>query len=115
MSLSNEQWYFLKDVAKLIEFAQNHPRYKLTGGELWRPKETAEAYASSGAGISNSLHCDRLAIDLNLFIDNKYRRDSEAYEELGIYWKSLDPMNRWGGDFKKPDGNHFSRTNGGRA
>lgn len=115
MNLSDHQWVFLKDLVKLIKFAEEHPNYKLTGGELWRPKETADLYAARGIGSRNSLHLDRLAVDLNLFIDEQYKTDTESYTCLGAYWKSLDPQNRWGGDFTRPDGNHFSRSIGGRA
>ena len=36
MSLSEKQWSFLKDVAKMIQWADSQG-YKLTGGELMRP------------------------------------------------------------------------------
>ena len=112
MSLSNQQWEFLKDVAALIYFADHHNtiNYKLTGAELYRTPEQAELNAAKGSGIKNSLHCKRLAIDLNLFIDNKYQTTSRAYRELGEFWKGLSPENRWGGDFSRPDGNHFERN-----
>jgi hypothetical protein len=44
-----------------------------------------------------------------------YFQSTDAYKPLGDYWKSLDPLNCWGGDFKpKADGNHFSMTDGGQ-
>jgi hypothetical protein len=112
MSLSNEQWEFLKDVAALIYYADHRPAkdYKLTGAELYRTPEQAALNAKKGSGIKNSLHTQRLAIDLNLFIDGEYRTDTKAYRELGEFWKGLSPNNRWGGDFSRPDGNHFERN-----
>ena len=110
MSTSDKQWEFLQDVARLILFAANFEGYKLTGGELYRTKEQAELNAAKGSGIVNSLHRSRLAIDLMLFINNEYITTSAEYYTLGEYWKSLNPKNRWGGDFPRPDGNHFERT-----
>jgi hypothetical protein len=59
------------------------------------------------------LHTKRLAIDFNVFKDGKYLTKSEDLRELGEYWKSLNPKNAWGGDFKNADGNHFSQSFGG--
>jgi len=55
-----------------------------------------------------SLHYDGLANDLALYRNGDYETDSEAYRPIGEKWKSLDPDCAWGGDFVKPDGNHFS-------
>ena len=91
-------------VAQLIQWADQQG-YELTGGELYRPPQTARYYKSIGIGILNSKHCQRLAIDLNLFIDGEYQRSTEVYKPLGEYWESLG--GRWGGRFKRKDGNHF--------
>jgi hypothetical protein len=62
-----------------------------------------------------SLHYQGLADDLLLFKDEVYLQTTERYKFAGEYWKSLDPDCRWGGDFAKADGNHFSLTMGGRS
>jgi hypothetical protein len=113
-TLAQKQWRFLRYVGELIAFAEREG-YALTGGELFRTPEQAVRNAATGAGIKMSLHTVRLAIDVNLFIDGKYRPDSEAYEPLGIFWESLHPDCRWGGRFRRPDGNHFSLQHDGRA
>lgn len=116
MKLSEKQQLFAGNVAKLISFVFSLQGYAVTLGEAYRPRETAAIYAKRGIGIKDSLHTQRLAIDLNLFIDGVYRADTEAYRSLGVFWKNLDPKNRWGGDFKdgkgrpKPDGCHFERV-----
>lgn len=64
-----------------------------------------------GSGIRNSLHGDRLAIDLQLFNAlGEYQTGAEAYRPLGMYWQSLGGT--WGGDFGDPG--HFSLAFGGR-
>ena len=108
MTLGEKQRLFMRLLGQLLVWAYKQG-YELTGGELERKAAQAAANAASGAGIANSLHLYRLAIDMNLFISGVYQTDSRAYKPLGDYWKSLHPLCRWGGDFvTRPDGNHFS-------
>ena len=102
-------------VGKLIVWCYANG-YELTFGDTFRSPEQAQANAAAGKGIVHSLHCQRLAVDLNLFKDGVYQSGTEAYKPLGEYWKALSPLCRWGGDFKaNKDGNHFSVTWGGLA
>lgn len=74
-----------------------------------------DIYEERGSGSGNSLHPDRLAVDLNLFRDGRFLTLSKDHAPLGAYWKTLNPLCRWGGDFHpKPDGNHYSIEHGGR-
>lgn len=89
--------------------------YFLRQGEGYRPKILAKIYAEQGIGIENSLHEDRCAEDLIIDDpDGNYITDSAKLKIFGDYWKKLDPLNRWGGDFEIPDGNHFSRSIDGK-
>ena len=112
MKLSILQRQFSYNISKLITYIYDELFMSCSFGEAWRTPEQAKIYAEQGKGSSSSLHCDRLAIDLNLYDqDGNYLTKTEAYAEIGAYWKSLNPANRWGGDFKnRPDGNHFSMT-----
>lgn len=112
MTLSQQQRAFTLNVSKLIAWAYDNG-FELTFGEALRTPEQAAHNAASGSGIANSLHLIKLAVDLNLFKDGVYQQDSAAYQPLGDYWKTLDPLCCYGGDFAKPDGNHFSMTYGG--
>lgn len=107
MSIRKSQSIFVGNIGKLIEWVYQQG-YELTFGE---------SYNAQGAGhMKNSLHYQRLAQDFNLFIDGEYRTDTESYKRLGEVWKALHPDNRWGGDFRSGDGNHFSMSIGdGRA
>lgn len=53
-------------------------------------------------------HKQRLAIDINLFKNGVYQTDTEAHRQFGDWWLAQDPDCRWGGNFTKPDGNHYS-------
>ncbi len=111
MELSKQQFEFARNVAKLIEFIFSQG-YSCTLGEAYRTPEQAEIYAKSGKGIKDSLHCQRMAIDLNLFDhQGKYCPDSHDYGAFGKFWEGLNPKNRWGGNFQHPnvDGNHFQQ------
>ena len=108
-TLSQEQATFAKNVAKLISFIFDSG-YTCSLGEVYRTQAQADLYVKQGKGIKDSLHCKRLAIDINLFsADGKYFPETKDYEPLGKYWESLDKANRWGGRFERGggDGNHF--------
>jgi hypothetical protein len=117
--LVGQQQVFALNVAKLIQYAYEQG-YAITLGEAYRSPEEARRLAILNKGISASLHCERLAVDLHLWHGGRFLTDSGEYRPLGVYWKSLHPENAWGGDFRdrygrpKPDGNHFSMTWQGR-
>ncbi|CAI2469852.1 Uncharacterised protein [Serratia ficaria] len=110
MTLSEKQQLFTKLIAQLILWA-DEKGYRLTFGEAYRTPEQAKLNAQSGKGIANSLHTQRLAVDLNLFINGQYQTDSAAYLALGEEWEKLGGS--WGGRFSRPDGNHFSLAHNG--
>ena len=105
------QQKFAENVAKLISFIYGQG-YAVTLGEAFRTQEQAEWYAAKGIGSKNSLHCKRLAIDLNIFHNGTYLKNSDDYEFAGNFWYSLHEDNRWGG--AGGDGNHFSMTETGK-
>lgn len=114
--MSRLQEEFAQQVANLIKKA-GELGYGVTFGEAWRTPEQAALNAKkldaggNPVGISNSLHTERLAIDLNLFKDGVYITDDQGHRELGTWWKSKGVGYRWGGDFRpRPNPNHYSIT-----
>jgi D-alanyl-D-alanine carboxypeptidase len=107
--MSALQEEFAQSAAKLIIKA-SELGYTITLGEAWRTPEQAQWDADHGKGIVHSLHMERLAIDLNIFVKGIYQADDSTgcYKALGEWWKTLGPMYRWGGDFKLVDLDHFS-------
>ena len=99
MILRQKQSLFAKKLALLLMYAYEIG-YEVTLGD---------AYAHDGH-MENSLHYERLAIDLNLFRNGRYLTKTEHYESLGLFWESIGGS--WGGRFD--DGNHFSLAHGGR-
>ena len=95
MNITAKQAQFTRMIAALINHA-TELGYWLTFGD---------AFAKDGHS-KNSFHYKRLAVDFNLFIDGEYQATTEAHKPLGEYWESIGGT--WGGNFKNPDGNHYS-------
>lgn len=111
MKLSERQAIFAQNVAKLLQYIASKG-FLVTFGEAFRTQEQANIYAQAGKGIADSLHCKRLAVDLNLINDEGiYLPDSADYKQFGTYWESLNVLNEWGGNWKRSDGNHFQMDN----
>lgn len=107
-SLRKLQSKFAKHAALLILECYERG-YEVTFGHSYRSPEEAKRL-----GFENSLHTERLAIDLNLFRDGRYITDNEGHAQLGKWWKAHGPEFRWGGDFAKKDYNHYSITPDGK-
>lgn len=114
MSLHDAQALHVKLIASLIKFAYASG-FELTWGEAYRTPQQAQWDADHHTGIVGSVHCDRLAVDLQLFKDGVYLTDPVAYKPLGDYWTQLDSSCRWGGNFTTADADHFSITWQGRS
>lgn len=96
MSMVDEQAEFLLDVCKLVAFATSNG-VVVTGGELYRTPEQQKIYVDTGRSKTmNSKHLQRLAIDLNFFIDGQLCYDVEKLRAVGEYWQSLSPKNSAG-------------------
>lgn len=113
--LNKEQTKFLFDVGNLINYAEamgyGEGENSITGGELWRTKY--QQIHNIRTGVSKTMkskHLNRLAIDLNVIKDGKLG-SCEDYQDLGEYWESLDPKNKWGGNWRTfKDCPHFQRS-----
>ncbi len=105
---------FLLDFCLLIAEAHRQG-FQVTSGELLRTLEQQAIYVKQGRSktmLSN--HLEKLAGDLNFFKDgvwiNGLPNAREILKPLGAYWESLNPLNKWGGNFKTfIDCPHFQR------
>ena len=111
MKLVRQQNDFLHDVVKLLQFCWKR-NYLVTGGELWRTMDQQGLYYARGKTTTlHSLHCRRLAIDLNFFRDNLWVNEKSELQEVGDYWESLNKRNKWGGNWQSfIDVSHFQRS-----
>ena len=109
LKLSDIQYLFLQDVCKLIGYCKVH-EIKVTIGEAYRTLYQQKEYVRTGKSKTiTSMHLQRLAIDLNFFIDGKYTKKKKDIENIGSYWEGLSPFNVWGGRWGW-DANHFQRS-----
>ena len=110
MSLFDEQQAFLKQVPVLINKAFELG-FQVTAGEMLRTPEQQQLYVNSGRSKTmHSNHLIKCAIDLNLFVAGVFANKVQL-QDLGNFWESLDPKNRWGGNFSTiVDTPHFERN-----
>lgn len=117
MGLVHTQDAFLTDVCKLIHRAHKGG-WVVTAGEIYRTREQQQVYFTTGRSKTmDSMHLQRLAIDLNLFRTAEDDRlvvvtDRDAIKPLGDYWTSLHRDNQWGGNWTFVDSGHFERRPG---
>lgn len=109
--LGEAQRQFAQMVALLIQQAAEMG-YEVTLGDAYRdPRVFGPIGERRGYGESRSAHKQRLAIDLNLFRNGEYLRNTEDHRPLGVWWESQGGT--WGGRWN--DGNHYSLTYNGIA
>lgn len=89
MSLLEKQRRFARMVGVLIGWAYDHG-YELTLGDAYRDPRCPY-------GSEVSLHKQRLAIDLNLYIEGVYQKTTEAHKPLGEFWESIGGAGGGGG------------------
>lgn len=108
MKLGDRQKAFAKLVPRLIDKAHDLG-YEVTLGDAYRdPRVHGNVGEKKSYSSANSVHKDKLAIDLNLFKNGKYLTSTEDHRKLGEWWEKQHELARWGGRFKNADGNHYS-------
>lgn len=95
MSIYRQQAEFARAVPRLIDKAFSLG-FEVTLGDAYRDPRCPY-------GSKTSKHRCRLAIDLNLFKDGKYLKETEDHALLGEWWESIGGI--WGGHWD--DGNHY--------
>lgn len=101
--LVTKQQKFSLAVSLLANYAY-YEGFKITFGECWRRPDNPH-------GHPNSTHKSRLAVDLNVFIEDDYlqgEQAEEAHNKLHDFWDMLG-----GSERIKQDLNHYSFEHNG--
>lgn len=122
MTLRQKQSLFCRLLAELISWVFDQG-WELTLGDGSIDRErrfnrNGHVYVGfDSQHMPGSLHYQRLAADLNLFVSGTYVSDGShpAWLAIGAHWKAQNPLCAWGGDFTPPDANHVSVRSGGKA
>lgn len=116
-TLGDKQRRFAKQLGEWLAWVYERG-YAVTFGEAYRTPEQAALNAAKGTGIKNSLHTQRLAVDVNLFRRNikgewDYVSDGADpdWRLLGEHWEHMSSDSCWGGRFG--DSNHLSIAHNG--
>ena len=111
MRLGQKQELFIRLLPRLIDKA-HELGFEMRGGDLFRAPSVHGAFGEKkGYGRGRSCHKLKLAIDLNLMLNNKLIRTTKGHKGLGLWWEKQHELCRWGGRFN--DGNHYSLTHNG--
>ncbi len=98
MTLGEKRRQFSLDISILVVWA-NREGYGIAYDDV----------KAHDGHMKNSKHYSGLAADLNLylFVDGKwiYQTTTEAHAKIGSEWKRMG--HKWGGDFRRKDGNHY--------
>jgi hypothetical protein len=106
VKLSRKQRDFNIAIARLMLWG-TYNGYEFTFGDAYRDPRVHGKFGEKVAyGSRLSFHKKRLAMDLNLFVDDKYQASTKAHEPIGIKWEEMGGT--WGGRFSNSDGNHYS-------
>jgi hypothetical protein len=115
LTLRTARCRFTEALAALITFATARG-YELALAEGMDRKTQRDPTSDHMPG---SLHEIGLAQDIDLYLGGVYLTASEDHVMLGTYWEDFGVEHGlplvWGGNFKKPDGNHYSLRFGGKA
>ena len=99
LTLGKHQEAFAVHAALLIQKA-GELGMSVRIGEVLRTEEQQEIYVRTGKSRTrDSMHLKKCAIDLNLFIGERFATRDEI-AALGKWWESLDVRNRWGGSWR---------------
>ena len=116
MALSDQQYEFAQDLILFLQWLVDR-KIKFTIGEVWRRQVTQKWLMDKGwSDTMKSGHRDKLAADIFIWLEGRFAHNTWENRDKLIAvsdkWKSLSPLNTWGGDWTiggRPDIAHYER------
>lgn len=121
MKLWQERCAFTRAIGQLLVWADTDPAmagYEVALGEGLVAVTDASDGDHDGPHMAGGAHFTGTGQDLLIYTAaGAFIADGAhpAYRLLGEKWRRLHFLARWGGDFSKPDSDHFSFAWGGKA
>lgn len=118
MTLGEKQEKFARDWGHFIVWFHTHSTWRMRIQEGFVGLTDGADGDYDGPHLQGGAHYTKLGVDFAFFLVNGPDRiqltgDHPFWYLCAAEWKSLDPENRWGGDFTIRDYNHFSRIHEG--
>lgn len=110
MTLRQARCLFTRLKAEFETWVFAQPGWELNESEGYVKDTDAADGDYDGPHVNGGTHYLGTGHDLNLYVNGVYITDSghAVWKKLGAKWKSMHPLCRWGGDFKRKDANHIS-------
>lgn len=121
LSLGEKQELFARLWMTFLIWFHSHVNWRMRLGEGFVGQTDAADGDYDGPHMQGGAHYNKIGQDFDFFIllpdgTRKHLTTwASEWGECGIYWKSLHPLARWGGDFKSKDYNHFSLFHAGKS
>lgn len=115
MKLSERRWRFNQDIVLLQAYIMTkRPEVMACLNEVKRFEDKQKEYVEAGVSWTmDSKHLICMAADFDFYINGEWigslskMSSKKLLQDIGDFWESLTPGNKWGGNWENVDVPHF--------